>query len=401
MSEIITVDGTQVWSNDYDEAVKQLGKSEAIKFIRAEGTEDGNGAFDINNITGDRWASWEADIAKTAATAETKSDMEDLFRLSAEYGKQQVLQAEQSATRMIEQNIERFPEINELAQNSSTEAAGKLNEFMRGEFETALDSLYPEWRTDLIGAGATAQADSIALTDRFREKVLPKAMQAADDLSFQMLGQVSSMLSGELPDDVAAQLKRQAAEVSQQIGVRGQAAQYLTARDLGRTSLDLIQAGMQAAPGALNLAPSAYNTFNQTLQNPVATGQQVTNLLAPFRAPQVDAAGLYGGTLNLLAGAGTINATSAFSTAGQIGSNAGNNIQNQLQFGAQQQSQAYWNSQNFSAQQRAAQVAAGQSGGGIGQAIGTVVGGIGGFMVGGPMGAMAGASVGGAAGASF
>jgi hypothetical protein len=67
-----------------------------------------------------------------------------------------------------------------------------------------------------------------------------------------------ALLRGELPADVAAQVQRQAAGRAVSGGFAGsQAARNLTARDLGRTSLALQQAGGQQFANILGTTPLA------------------------------------------------------------------------------------------------------------------------------------------------
>lgn len=67
-----------------------------------------------------------------------------------------------------------------------------------------------------------------------------------------------ALLRGELPADVAAQVQRQAAARSLAGGYAGsQAARNLTARDIGRTSLALQQAGGQQFANILGTTPLA------------------------------------------------------------------------------------------------------------------------------------------------
>ena len=67
-----------------------------------------------------------------------------------------------------------------------------------------------------------------------------------------------ALLRGELPPDVMAQVQRQSAAKSLTGGYAGsQAARNLTARDLGRTSLDLQQLGGQQFANILGTTPLA------------------------------------------------------------------------------------------------------------------------------------------------
>jgi hypothetical protein len=172
-------------------------------------------------------------------------------------------------------------------------------------------------------------------------------------MSMQALSNVNAQLRGEISDSTAAQLKGRAAEISQQIGIRGQASQFLTARDLGRTSEDIQQQGLTNAPAALALGSDAYSRFTQTLQNPVTTGLNATNLLKAYMAPQTDIQSLYGTNAAVLAqssivpagtamqiNAGTIQAATALTANAYMGA---------LEYNSQQT----WNTQNLLMQQAA------------------------------------------------
>ena len=282
--------------------------------------------------------------------------------------------AEQTA----ERNIERFPTLAKLSEEQAGTTGNALNTAMREAFEGALDTLYPDWRTDIVEASGTAQRDSIEMTEAFRENILPKAMEAADEMSRQALDMVNAQLRGEIPDDVAAQLRRQAAEISQQIGVRGQAAQYLTARDLGRTSMDIQQQGLANAPAALGLGSQAYSTFAQTLQNPVTTGVNMTNLLKAYMAPQADIQNLYGTNMAVLSGSTLVPAGTAMQVGATTIANAGQLAQSAMQNSLEYQSQSYWNGQNYIMQKEAiaAQKSAAKLGvwGGVAQGLGQGLG---------------------------
>ena len=299
-----------------------------------------------------------------------QQSMEELEK-KAEYQKEMLELNFDFAERSAERNIERFPTLAELSEKQADTTGNALNTAMREAFEGALDTLYPDWRTDIVEASGTAQHDSIEMTEAFRENILPKAMEAADEMSSQALDMVNAQLRGEIPDDVAAQLRRQAAEISQQIGVRGQAAQYLTARDLGRTSMDIQQQGLANAPAALGLGSQAYSTFAQTLQNPVTTGVNMTNLLKAYMAPQADIQNLYGTNMSVLSGSTLVPAGTAMQVGATTIANAGQLAQSTMQSNREYQSQSYWNGQNYVLQREA--IAAQESASRMGM-IGSVIG---------------------------
>ena len=175
-------------------------------------------------------------------------------------------------------------------------AASSLDAYMTGAFEESLNRLMPDWRQQVFGTAGQTMSDINHLTELFR-KGLPSMMARVDEVSTQALTQVSSMLRGELPADVAAQVQRHAAEVSNQMGVRGQAAQNLTARDLGRTAFDMITTGLQYAPTATTLATTAYGQAQNVLAMPMNAAATLGNMLTSMRAPQTDVSALFANVL--------------------------------------------------------------------------------------------------------
>ncbi len=134
-----------------------------------------------------------------------------------------------------------------------------------------------------------------------------------------------ALLRGELPPDVAAQVQRQSAGRALAGGYAGsQAARNLTARDLGRTSLALQQAGGQQFANILGTTPLA------PLANYEFTPQMIANIRADERAKKqaallgsynmASAGGVAGQGLSSL-GSGLTNL--GFSALGQGGFGAG------------------------------------------------------------------------------
>ena len=285
---------------------------------------------------------------------------EDTMAMSAEMTAMQLKAAREMAKlnyeltqQGIKANIDRFPEVSKLGLQETKTQSEALNDMLKAEFEATLDEYYPGWREDMLGAAGAAQADSIAMTERFKRNVLPEAMAAADEMSAQALSNARAQLRGELPDDVAAQVKRHAAELSNQIGVRGQAAQFLTARDLGRTSLDMMQLGLENAPKALALGSNAYLGFNQTLQAPVTTGMNATNLIKGYLPPKADATALFSSNLSALQNASIIPAATSMAVNAQVMNSGATLAQQAFTSSLEYNSQQYWNQQNLNMQKQA------------------------------------------------
>ena len=120
-----------------------------------------------------------------------------------------------------------------------------------------------------------------------------------------------SLLRGELPPDLASQIQRNTASKALTGGYAGtQAARNLTARDLGRTSMDLQQAGAQQFSNIIGTTPLS------ALANYEFTPQMIANLRAEERAKKQAA---------LL---GTYNMASAGGVAGQYLGSLGSGLTN-------------------------------------------------------------------------
>lgn len=101
--------------------------------------------------------------------------------------------------------------------------------------------------------------------DRLADREIPDPIPAdiipEDPLLTQATSLAESYMLGEIPDDVAKQVRQQAAFQANQGGVAGQLAGNLEARDLGRTSLQLQEKGISTALaiGDQNLRREMFN----------------------------------------------------------------------------------------------------------------------------------------------
>lgn len=199
---------------------------------------------------------------------------------------------------MAPQSGQSFGSVASQAQSATSSAASFLNNFLTEAHEQALDRLMPNWRQEVFGTASQTISDMTHVADRFKD-ILPELMARTNELSTQALTQVASMLRGEIPNDVREELQRTAAEVSRQIGVRGQAAQYLTARDLGMTSLDLVDRGLQHAPNVTAMAPTAYAQYQAVLGQPMAAAGSLAQMLHGLQAPLPDVASIFSNMASL------------------------------------------------------------------------------------------------------
>ena len=330
-----------------------------VNKLRGEGLWDETIAKNWQKFATDKggldkgWQGLAAQLVRGQNIEESRAMSAEMTAMQLEAAREMALTNFDLTQKGIKANIDRFPEVSKLGLQETRSQTDALNDMLQSEFEATLDEYYPDWRKDMLEAAGAAQSDSIAMTERFKRNVLPEAMAAADEMSAQALSNARAQLRGELPDDVAAQVKRHAAELSHQIGVRGQAAQFLTARDLGRTSLDMMQLGLENAPKALALGSNAYLGFNQTLQAPVATGMNATNLIKGYLPPKADATALFSSNLSALQSASIIPAATSMAVNAQVMDSGATLAQQAFTSSLEYNSQQYWNQQNLNMQRQA------------------------------------------------
>lgn len=139
---------------------------------------------------------------------------------------------------------------------------------------------------DLEYGSADAKTDAAMLAAHGR------AIEGMESSYDRMSAQNESMLKGELPADLAAAVRRAASETSVASGTFGGAARALSARDLGRTSYDVMQQGMQneanIAAGRKGLAEvaQAMRSFNMDYGLRVSDARQKQSQLMLNRAAQ-------------------------------------------------------------------------------------------------------------------
>ena len=209
-------------------------------------------------------------------------------------------------------------------------AAGGLDEYLRKAYDSALDNVLPGWKDIIAKTAAGGVSDVKQLAASFKT-MLPGMIEKVNKVSGEALDVTSAWLRGEIPDDAAAVVRRNAAEVATQIGVRGQASQYLTARDLGLTSLDLMERGLKYSGEAAGIATKFFGDSTNILGAPIAAASSLGDLLGKLVPQPVNAAGLFNAIL------------------GESGV--------QSRFDDTRSDENYWNRINYSYQQRAASVA--------------------------------------------
>ena len=179
----------------------------------------------------------------------------------------------------------------------------------------ALDQMSPGWR-ETLAQSKSAVSDVSALSKHFNDNILPQALANARQVSDAMHRNVTSMLAGNIPEDVDAQVRRRAAETALRFGIGGDSGRALEARDLGLTSLDMMKEGHKLAPAASSLLPDFLKASQGILGDPVGLAQGHAQSMAALAPRQLDPSGLISGMASAY---GSATASSAFDPSRILG----------------------------------------------------------------------------------
>ena len=140
------------------------------------------------------------------------------------------------------------------ATNQSLDAARSFDAYIQSRFDASMAKLGgDEWQKDIFGRAKESMVETEAIAKTYVEDIMPGLTKQGQELIDQAGTRASEMLTGAIPDDVAARVRQITSESSNAGGLFGQAAQALTARDLGTTSVDIIGRGVSAATEVSNL----------------------------------------------------------------------------------------------------------------------------------------------------
>jgi hypothetical protein len=127
-------------------------------------------------------------------------------------------------------------------------------------------------------AAIPSLADLATQSTQLYSQLMETAYPGITNLKKLGTEQIQSFLHGEIPQDVSEQLQRIGAEKGAASGTTGSPFnRALTARDLGLTSLSLIQGGLSAAERWITQARSQTFDFSRMFYGPEDTQRQAEN----------------------------------------------------------------------------------------------------------------------------
>lgn len=182
-----------------------------------------------------------------------------------------------------------------------------------------LDASSPGWR-EMISSASGAVQETVDAIGGYLSANLPTMLKNGADMAKQRDKIVTSLMNGEIPDDLNAQVQRQAEEKAGAYGIfgnaEGSAKQNLVARDLGMTKLNLQLTGAEMAKDSAALWSSAALNAAAMASSAVAPIAAFAELQTKFGlAPTVDINKIYADTYDTNVKATTVNPDNVFSGA--------------------------------------------------------------------------------------
>jgi len=143
-----------------------------------------------------------------------------------------------------------------------------------------------------INANQSGAEGAAARTNQFNQgqvnSVLEQGIPGFSEMQKRRVKQATDLLGGGIPEDVQRQIYRSSAGRALQGGYAGApAGRNLTARDLGRTSLDMIERGNQMTGSILSSTPLARTQGSNDILN--LSGGDFSNLRANARTEKMSA----------------------------------------------------------------------------------------------------------------
>lgn len=177
-----------------------------------------------------------------------------------------------------------------LSANAAAQAQRKLDEIIR-EPGVDIGSAYGQ-ALGAIDSNQAAAEKTARRTNTFSQgeldRILNQSIPGYSELQSKRAGAASSMLSGDLPPDVARAVRASSASRALEGGYGGSpAGRNLEARDLGLTSLDLIGRGNDMTSGIIGSTPLAKMVGTSDLLN--LRGGDVASLRSKERTEKLQA----------------------------------------------------------------------------------------------------------------
>ncbi len=179
---------------------------------------------------------------------------------------------------------------------SAGEDAQVIDELMRQNLRKDVDALLgPGGLDSIMKQVGAANADVVSVVNEF----LP-AMRKT----------VGEYIQGKIPSDVTAQVLQNTGEdVFRKFGrTTGPASEGLVARDLGMTSMQIVDKGMQMAPGLAQFASM-----------PISAAADVTNITNQYRTPLSNVGAMQQNYLSSALGGAMINPATTLQVGAQVG----------------------------------------------------------------------------------
>lgn len=241
-----------------------------------------------------------------------------------EYATYLAEQAQNAAEEQVSRNVD-------AAVQDALRAAGIFNEYALSRMSTMMLDLFgPDATEEAIFGQAQQQVEAMgSAVLNYVNNVLPGLAATSTSLFQQASATVGSLLSGEIPEDVASEIERIGAERYGALGKFRFA--NMTMRDIGKFGYEASLAGLSALPGVSGMANEIAGLYNTSvgMMSTQATATynlgNLRNLLSePYIQQMTNPSGLVAGFLDARNAATVISPDTVFRGALDAANNAMN-----------------------------------------------------------------------------
>ena len=199
-------------------------------------------------------------------------------------------------------------EATQTAIDTTVTTTQQLNALLADEFYGAMDVANPGWR-DQISALSEQTLDSVQLSKFLNDKYAKPLAESGLNAAQKLYSISDSLMSGEIPKDVQAQMEKGMAEQSWRTGSTSGVAEGSFGsslyQNLGLTSLQMISLGSGMANQANQLYGTTMADLNTMQTSGFAAANSSTALAKQYMPNQVDASAIFNKEQSALAPSST------------------------------------------------------------------------------------------------
>lgn len=187
-------------------------------------------------------------------------------------------------------------EATQTAIDTTVTTTQQLNALLADEFYGAMDVANPGWR-DQLTALSDQTLDSVQLSQFLNDKYAKPLAESGLNAAQKLFSISDSLMNGEIPKDVQAQMEKGMAEQSWRTGSTSGVAEGSFGsslyQNLGLTSLQMVSLGSGMANQANQLYGTTMADLNTMQTSGFGAANSMTSLAKQYMPAQVDASAIF------------------------------------------------------------------------------------------------------------